>query len=753
MLLKEKNPTFVEDVNVRFEGNVAVVPKPSGDPEEDGSIEVSGTLYTDVIRSATVNTSTTVGDILHFQEKSVPGFLPPQGKVQVYASDTHDSRLFMRNYQGQEIDLNPLQKKGDIMTFNSIDGTTIRLPNGTPDQVLFVDANEGSGIKWQISNKSENIVTEPSDNNIKHLLLENSNILLSPITSTLSTVNFQLVKRKDSAFTIVTPSTFTITESGNYHFNIQVSVGLPDSFTDVANIEMLLQENSSGFATVPGSQTYAMLVGGSNGGESWTTMSTQVVLEVTASTQFRVMIREVNSSNANITIKPNSCFTSVQKIKVDSVDTSEFIYVNGSTQQIITVSPSLVDMSNEVTKTNSLDTLALDKITFDTTGLRHVFGKVTLSSTDLPADGTARIHIVLLKNNTEITTSISECSVVANSNGTQMLNSGYTHAITNFTSGDDLSMKVYIISQSDVAEIVIVQDKCTLGGILYSSNSTPSPVVWEKYDTSLTSLVTLPLRNYLDIPYNVNNIINSNYFYSTVYPGLVKITKPGTYSIFFKTTVHNTSANTLVSGTRLLVHSGYGFQEVESSRTLASIRPGLSQTLFSHQLIHVRGNSLVKLQVLGGDGSMNIIANTTNLLFYRIENTISLFVGDKVFGSYYQYKEEALETLTTSTTLLPIITMESNTVRSGRYRISWQFDWNMSTGGHFFYAELHFNSVKVDEYQQKPTDVLAFRRSNNFIEYTVSSDGIYTTQVLVKVQSSIVSLVTKNIRIELTRVA
>jgi hypothetical protein len=747
-LLKEKNATFVEDVNTRLEGNTAIIPRPGGDIEEDGSLEVSGTLYTDVLRSATFQDSIVIGDRFNFQERPA-GSLPPQGKMQIYSSDSHDSRIVMANYQGKVIDLNPLQNRGDIMVYDSITDTTTRLPVGLHDQVLSVGTNTGQALQWNTQNKRENILLEPSDNYIKHLLLENENVNGPLITTNFTFVDFTIVKRKDSAFTLLSPSVVQFSETGNYHINIRLAVFLDDTFTDIANIEAVLQDDSAGFADIDGTQMYAMIAGGVPG-SNIVTLSTQVVVAVTAGRQFRVGIREINTSDGTIRVLPNSCTFIAQKVYIntDTSDTSEFVFVHGPVgSQTVTVSTA-VNIDTVVTKTNGSDSLVANEIVFNGTGLRHVWGKITLSSTNLAANENVRMKLALTKNSTEITSSVSEVSMVVDSGGIITSNSGYTQALVSFNSTDTLGMEVTILSQSAAGTIILDTTSCSMGSIMYSFNNTPSPSIWEKIDTRVLLLKNIPNNNYYDIPFDTNNIINSNFTYNTTFPGLIQCTSHGTYSLFFKCAVLNNSAETLNTGLRILVYSGSGFQEL--NRTYASIRPGLSHGLVLNQLIHLSANSILKIQVLGSTDNLQIVADSASIMLYRIENTISTSFGQNIFGSYYQFESDPALSQTTSTTLIPFLTMTTSYIHAGDYRISWEFDWNMSNGGQKIFSELHLDAVKIDEFSDIPLDTSTFKRINNFTTYTFTS-GIHVLEILLSVESSNRTLSIKNLRLELIR--
>jgi hypothetical protein len=748
MLLKEKSASFLEDVNQRFEGNVAVVPRPGGDVEEDGSIEISGTLYTDIFRSATTNTQIIIGDPFHILEKPIPS-APPQGKIVLYSDDTSDSRLYTLNYLGQKIDLNPARKRGDLVVYDSVVDTTKRFPTGTVDQVLTLDTNPGNSLRWKPSTQYDEILLNPSSQYIKYLKLENNNTTISNLTSSFENIDFGIIKRIDSAYSILTSSVFEINEIGNYNFNYRISVGTNDDFLDVANFTIVLQKNT---VDVPGSEIYGIIKGGI-AGETYTTVTGQVLLNVTVGQQFRFRIKESSSTTLSLYIKQESCSINVEKIIInsDATDTSEIASVYGDGTVVLSGSTKL-DMSIFLVKTNSMDSLASDELVFSNTGLRHVFSKIVTSSTNLPADGNARVRIVMLKNNVEINSSISHASVYTDSVGTQMNVSCLTSALISFNATDTLSVKVEIISQSAAADIIVLQNESMIGSILYSSNSTASPSIWEKMNTRLVSTQTLEDRQFNNVKFDTNDILDGNYQYNSFYPGIISISKYGSYLLYFKCTIENTTGDTLTTGSRILVDTlGNGFKEIVTSRSLINIPGGLSQTISINELIHVPSNSMIRIQVLGMNG-MNIIANGSNLLLYRLESSISVIPGSSVFGTFFHYKKVNGPLITTSTSNILFTSLTTGLIPDGVYKITWQFDYTMSIGGQEMFVELYIGGVLKDTINEKPTNVDTYLKRNSIITETFSA-GVQTIEIRGRTQDSIISksLELKNYSIEFFR--
>src|SRR6476659_9027130 len=148
--LTEKDPTFIQDT--RIEGNISVVEHPNDESYYgDGSVEIGGTLLVDTLKSATPNSVVVVKSPFALRNLANEPDLPQTGTTMTYSSGAFGGRIVMVDSTGLKIDLNPLNRIGDIMTFNGLKNTTTRLPAGLPGQSLVTDpvSNFASRLSWK----------------------------------------------------------------------------------------------------------------------------------------------------------------------------------------------------------------------------------------------------------------------------------------------------------------------------------------------------------------------------------------------------------------------------------------------------------------------------------------------------------------------------------------------------------------------------------------------------------------------------
>jgi hypothetical protein len=134
--------------NVEFHGIITVLPHPipSGG---DGSVELSGKLYTDFIESNTIGEPVDINGIniiestISITNKAIQPNNPVVDETLFYIKDTLlrslDSDGVLTTYQ-------PTNTKGDITGHNGV--TQIRLPIGVPDSFLVSDPTTPTGLNW-----------------------------------------------------------------------------------------------------------------------------------------------------------------------------------------------------------------------------------------------------------------------------------------------------------------------------------------------------------------------------------------------------------------------------------------------------------------------------------------------------------------------------------------------------------------------------------------------------------------------------
>jgi hypothetical protein len=680
---QEKRESFKLTSDGRNIGNLAVIAPTNNSGGGDGSLSVDGTIYTDTIESATLDLQITTNSAFNFVQTTLPD-APPQGQIQLFSSSSNSSRLFMQNYQGLSIDLNPLQKKGDLMVFDTT--TTNRLLVGSQDQFLVVNGSyTGSGIRWKSNLSLPSNVIVPSDTYINYLVLQQTSTSLL-LTSTFQSVQFDTIVRADSAFTVDDNTHFTITKPGIYLVTFSVGVGfLNDNVTDVANAMIALQAAS----LVIASESYSVIVGN----VSVTNITCQVLISVVSSTQYTVVCKEVNSSTGTLYIKPDTCVTSINEIRMGNQNTCQSNFVNAANGQIIINSTSDVELTTSSVTSN--DTLGSNKITFTDSGKRHLFGKITVSSSN------SIVNIYLIKNSTIISTMTE--SITGLNTSLQII------ALVEFTSGDTVSLQV----QS--SGTITIVNAC-LGTIMYSST-----IDWKTALFTSGSLTLVPII-WNDITFNTFTIDNT-YITNSLFPNLIQVSQGGTYYYSLR--------GSKASGLRLVIDIGNGY--IEKCRTNSTSLDGI---------VYVETGTCLKFQILG------TLVNHTSLIFYKYENTISKFLGNSFFTSQ---TDTSLQ-MTTATVFIQRYSINV-TLANGNYIVQWEFDYDVNAPAGQFFAEIRIDNTKYDEFSSKPVTVGIFKRTSGIFTTTLTS-GLHTIALYVKNGGTYRrSLSTRNIALQISNYA
>ena len=171
---------------------------------------------------------------------------------------------------GTVIDINPLRKLGDLMTYDSVKDTTVRLPKGLPEQYLESDpsTNFNVGLAWK--NRTANIgnLLGTSDETMRYAEAENSSrISLYNTSSTPTRVAIDIPLRiDDDVYSLATTGAggiillaagvYEVIYKVNVSFDEQESANLSPG-TIAAALIYLENSDTSGFSVVPGSRVFA----------------------------------------------------------------------------------------------------------------------------------------------------------------------------------------------------------------------------------------------------------------------------------------------------------------------------------------------------------------------------------------------------------------------------------------------------------------------------------------------------------------
>jgi hypothetical protein len=740
----EKRKIF--DQNGRAEGSFYVAySNDNNDIIADGCLLVDGQVYTDAVTSTTANGPISLLSPLNLtQYVSIPN-VPPIGFTQLYTNNS--GNVVIQNNNASLYTINPLKFNGDVLGYQNSNST--RIPIGTSEQSLQV---LGTSVMWNNPLITQKTQTQESDSFFRYLLLQNDFLDSSLLTGSLVSLNFPLVKRLDSdTFSITNHGLFVINVVGQYQISVTIGVGqYNDSFSDISNVVFFIQYNSGGgWITISGSQTFGMII--PNSGNHYTSLSTEVFLNVASSTQIRILVHEINTSFGNLVVKGSSSSIFIQKILFSENDSSELFSVCGTanTPQTLTGSLQKVNQTTIETRTNLSDSLTNDALVFSTSGLRHVFGKVTFSSTNLPNSGTAHIRIFLSLNGSVINSTIAESVIQCTSTGIQIWNSMNTMVLQYFSSGDQLTLQAEIVYQSASALIVLQPDSCSLNSVLYSNNNA-IPSDWLKFDLSLDSLVNISNSQFLNIPFDNVNVQDSNYTYNTLFSGTIGVALGGTYIIYVKSSILNNAATNQTSGIRILTGNSTSFYQ-ESSRGLVTLPAGYPMDVYVSDTMYMNPNSLIIIQVLGGN-TLQLIPDTTQVILYKLENTVSNYVGNSPFGTSYNINVDSSLVTSTSTVLIPRLITNHTFIYTGNYRISYSFDYDMSSAGILFNCTLKLDNTIVDTVSIIPDSVGFFKKISNFVNVSISS-GSRNISLNFSVGTNTVYIATQNVQIEFFRIA
>src|SRR6478609_1953824 len=232
-VLGEIDPTFIQDT--RIEGNLSVVDHPN-DPHYygDGSVEISGTLSVDKVKSATPGGQMSIRSPFVHKWMTTKPSLPTSG-TQIYADGTLGGRIVMVNSNGKSVDLNPLTTIGDLMTYDGVKDTTVRLPSGLPDDILTCDPerNYASKLAWKTNYANVHNVASHSDGYLRYLFVQASSPLT--LTNTPSSILFTEPLRVDSdAYSVALGGDggISVSQDGIYEINFLVNVSInPDNIS------------------------------------------------------------------------------------------------------------------------------------------------------------------------------------------------------------------------------------------------------------------------------------------------------------------------------------------------------------------------------------------------------------------------------------------------------------------------------------------------------------------------------------------
>lgn len=586
----------------------------------------------------------------------------PSNPVSEYSRlyiDNNDQNLKSHNSSGIVKIYNPNSTKGDLITH---DGTTdVRLPGGTLNQILYSDSSLSSGIGWK------DLSTETSSSNpLSSKYLEVYNSANQTITGSYTDIIFESVRTtSNDAFTRLSSSIIKFLESGTYIIMSRVSLDIISGTTDTrSSIKFVLDNNNDIYADVAGSTSSLY-----NRSASFRTGSTSnfAILDITANRKLKVqVIRNTGTSTLNTVI--NGCNLIIIKSGVDFSDSSK--HFNAYTNSNTNLSGSFIDIPlNVIRQTDSPFTFTsgTSTVTITESGkyfINYGVGCDKTSGTDLSS---SENRLMLSDNSgmnfTQVNGSLLYTYHVTNNYTTS--NSKFT--CLNLTSGQILKIQSRIYTGTNLR----TSSGPTFIGIV-KFQSTSSGQTTPKF-LNITNSTSLDILNsYTDLTFNTNDLLDSIYTHTTSSEEII-VSEEGKYIVMCGYSANMTTSVDSVSQIRLLIDSGTGYSEIAGSISgcyHSSTVAGVNSCI-SFITINMSSSSKLKAQAIRSYGNSNIstIENGINISILKIDSPEIAINSLIKFGTFYRYIESLGQTSTTSITYIDKLTLTTDTLLEGYYRI------------------------------------------------------------------------------------
>lgn len=767
MILGEKNPNFISDQ--RMEGNLAITPNPNNPASYgDGSLEVSGLLYTDALSSATPNTEINVLRPMNIQKIASNPTLPEATQLQIYASSNYGGRLITRNSDDKIVDINPLSNIGDIMVYDGIKDTSVRFPVGMPEESLFSDrsTNFSTFVMWKPTNLIYPSTSSNTDGYIRYLELQNLGTV--SLTNSIQPISFGNILRVDSINTdyIINTSDVNILQLGTYELNLKLQVCITDpSYNgNLANFEIYVeQETISGFSPVIGTKTYGILFPyGNDVSIPKTSVTLRTILRITSvNTRLRFQVREYTTTTGLLVIQNKTSTLSIIKLIAgsSSTDTSQYLAVHGlnGSRPTLTTSFTTLPTNTIMFRTNVSDSVNSNSVTVNTAGQRRISGKFTFMTDNTDSNKNAKIQCRLSVNSIALPETQTECYLLTDSTGNEISVSVYINTEVYLAANDIVTIDAKILSTNiTVGSITVISEECTLYISLLSSSLTTFSA--ERYDISQSvrlEQIGNSVSEYADLFFNVART-NTGQFNTYNDKSITEVITGGTYQILYQGTIYNIdtiNANTILF--RVLVNTnGDKFLPIENMYYYLTIAADSRQGMFFANTVYLPPHSLIKIQAIevNGGNNLQILEDSNRFTIYKLENTNSSFIGSIDYGKLYSYVSDVNETQTTSTTYEERLSMTTAYLSAGNYKFSIYFEWDMSQSGSSFDTRVLLdNTTTIDTYSSIPISIGYYQKHVSFHKLALSS-GEHIFVLETKSQQSDRAIKTKNIKMELFRI-
>jgi hypothetical protein len=750
-ILKEKDVTFIQDT--RVEGNLSIVTHPSA-PQYygDGSVEVGGTLSTDFLKSATPNsvvhlTSPLVQHAL-FQRPTPPAL----GQIMMYSDNAFSGRLVMVDSIGTVIDLNPLQKPGDIMTFDAVQNTTVRLPKGRPEQYIESSSSSSTSTGFLWKSQQVNIGNSPgySDNTMRYVEAQNSTqTSLANTNNNSAQVFIDTPLRIDKDTYVVNNGKITISSIGIYEIIYKVNISFYKSISNldkdtIASTQIYLEANNT---LIPGTRVYSNIPYIPNTTYCTQTLTCRTIINIsTIPTTLTFHAQEFETTTNGLVINEWDSHVSISKLAWDA-DSAQFFTSQGMLDErpVLGSNYITIPIPNIIYRTNLNDVINNDSLQLEIGGFRNIIGKLSFALNNVNPDAQIVILSQLLVNNILLpTSSITECTL----NGINGVGTVYINALYDFAAGDNITIQCKLgAGNITTGSIVAIAEDCCIYSIL------PNTRNFDKiYGTTSIEYTSNPFTYTNLIPDIIYNI-DTNAFNIT--NNAIIISQGGTIQYVLQATIDNNDSSSYDAFVCLCTSSSISepFKEIPGSNILSVLSPSSSKTIFSSGTLFVPPNSVVKTKFLVPNGGNVIIKpENLNISLVSYEKCIVPFIGLPDFGRFWNYVADDQEVFTTSTEFslrLAAITID---LPDGNYRIGLTYEWDMSNSGIGFETQLVFDDTTIlDSYAAIPSIVGVYQKITSF-QQIMLTNGKHSFAFKIRVLDASRAIYTRNVRIEFWKI-
>ena len=612
---------------------------------------------------------------------------PSAGEIRLYV-DSVDTLLKSRVPGGIVKVYNPNNAKGDLITH---DGTTdVRLPRGTLNQILYSDSTLSAGIGWK-DLSTETAFTDPFATKYIEVYVSSQQALTDSYTDLL----FESVRTSSAdVFTRIESNVIKFLQAGTYIIMTRITVDITSGSTDArVTMKTVIDNDDDVYTDIAGSTSSCHCRS-----ESYPTgtTSTFFILDVAANQKLKTqLIRDVGTSTVNTLV--NGCNMFIIRPGVDLSDSTK--HFNAYTSANLTLTGTFADVSlGVVRQTDSPYTFTAGTapLTVSENGDYLISYGVGCDKTS----GTDR--------------SISESRLMlSDANGAnfaQVTGSlSYTYHFDN--TYDGITNSRYLCISLVVGQVLKVQSRIFTGtnlrtsigptylGSLKFQSTSSGQTTPNFFNTTNTTNITVT-NSYTALTFNTNSLMDADYTH-TVSSSEVTVTEEGKYIIFLSYSGEITTTSETVSRIRLEVDNGTGYSEIAGSLSGAyhydsTVNKNSCTTFVT---INMSVNSKIKASAIKAYGSQTLrtVANAINMAMVKIDAALIPVNSLIKFGTFYMYIESLGNTSTNSTTYINKITLTTDAVLEGYYRIGTFYTCASTTNNGEMAVALYQDNILVFE--------------------------------------------------------